>query len=145
MNREAIYKALFAKLESIEQLTTASRILQHWDDVSPNQQPALFMCNDTQNAEQVTGFPSKYKLGAKVWIYCHRDTNGIVPSAQVNDILDAIDEALRPLPSPVNSQTLGGLVHHCWVDGPIETDEGTLGLQSVAIVPISMLVVNAQP
>jgi hypothetical protein len=141
MKREPIYKALFKLLSNIDGLVTTSRILAHWDDVSPNMQPALYMCNDTQQAEQITGFPTKYLLGAKVWIYAHRDTADEVPSAQINNILDALDEALKPVSSPTYKQTLGGLVEHCWISGAIETDEGTLGNQAVAIVPIQMLVV----
>jgi hypothetical protein len=141
MKREPIYKALFAKLSAIDGIVTASRILLHWDDVSPNQQPAMFLAQDTQQAEQITGFPTKYLLGAKVWIYAHRDTSEEVPSAQINNILDALDAALMPDPSPTFKQTLGGLVEHCWISGAIETDEGTLGNQAVAIVPIQMLVV----
>jgi hypothetical protein len=143
MKREPIYKALFQLVSSIDGLTTSSRILAHWDDVSPNEQPALFMAQDTQQAEQVTGFPTKYVLGAKVWIYAHRDTSNEVPSAQINNILDALDEVLMPSPSPTFKQTLGGLVEHCWISGAVETDEGTLGNQAVAIVPIQMLVVDA--
>lgn len=141
MKREPIYQALFDLIAGIENIATCSRILQHWDDVSPNNQPALFVAQDSQAAEQVTGFPTKYILGAKLWIYTHRDSNGIVPSAQINNILDAVDRALAPLPATDNKQTLGGLVHHCWIDGAIETDEGLLGNQAVAIVPIRMLVV----
>ena len=36
-------------------------------------------------------------------------------------------------------QTLDGLVMGCRIDGKIETDEGALGAQSVAIVPITVL------
>ena len=35
-----------------------------------------------------------------------------------------------------NKQTLGGLVAHAWIDGVIETDEGVLGDQAVAIIPV---------
>jgi hypothetical protein len=31
-------------------------------------------------------------------------------------------------------------VKHCWISGAIETDEGVLGGQAVAIVPIEILV-----
>ncbi len=142
MNREAIFSALFQLLnEGLPQLNTISRVLLHWDDVSPNQQPALFMTMVSQSVEQTTGFPSKYLLEAKLWIYTHRDTAGVIPSAQINQILDALDAALKPAASPLNKQTLGGLVEHCWIDGEIATDEGTLGNQAVATVPIRMLVV----
>ena len=139
MNREAIYSALFTKLSSIALLKTSSRILMHWDDVAPNQQPALYMAQDDQTATQVTGFPTKYTLGAKIWIYCHRDTNGVIPATQVNNILDAIDLVLKPVPNPTYKETLGGLVEHCWIDGNIVTDEGTLGNQTVALIPIRIL------
>jgi hypothetical protein len=141
MKRETIYKALFELIRNLNGAATTSRILAHWDDVPPNMQPALYLTNDTQQAEQVTGFPTKYLLGAKIWIYCHRDSGEEVPSAQINEILDGLDEVLKPSESPTNKQTLGGLVEHCWISGAIETDEGTLGNQAVAIVPIQMLVV----
>ncbi len=141
MKREPIYQALFDRINEIDGISTCSRILQHWDDVSPNMQPALFLAQDSQAAEQVTGYPTKYVLGAKLWVYTHRDTNGQVPATQINNILDAVDGALAPDPMTLNKQTLGGLVEHCWISGSIDTDEGLLGNQDVAIVPISMLVV----
>ena len=39
-------------------------------------------------------------------------------------------------------QILDGLVMDCRIDGKIETDEGTLGAQSVAIVPITVLIAD---
>jgi hypothetical protein len=141
MNREAIYSALFKLLSGLDSITTAERVLAHWDDVSPNMQPALYMTMVSQTAEQITGFPTKYTLSAKVWIYTHRDTGNVIPSAQINQILDELDAALKPAAGPLNKQTLGGLVEHCWISGEIVTDEGTLGNQAVAIVPIQMLVV----
>jgi len=65
----------------------------------------------------------------------------VVPSVQINQILDELEAALAPPPGPSFKQTLGGLVEHCWINGEIQTDEGTLGNQAVAIIPIRMLVV----
>jgi hypothetical protein len=141
MNREAIYSALFKLISGIDGVETFSRILAHWDDVSPNMQPAMYMTCVSQRAEQVTGFPTKYVLDAKIWLYTHRDTNGEVPSVQINNLLDKLDAVMRPPSNPTFKQTLGGLVEHCWIDGEIATDEGTLGNQSVAIATIRMLVV----
>ena len=141
MNRETIYQALFKKLESMDSITTASRILAHWTDVAPNFQPALYMTAVSETAEQITGFPTKYQLDLKVWIYTHRDTAGEIPSAAVNRILDELDAVLAPPVGPSFKQTLGGLVEHCFINGEIVTDEGTLGNQAVAVVPIRLLVV----
>ena len=61
------------------------------------------------------------------------------PSSVMNPLLDAVTAALAP-DNPINTaQTLGGTVAHCWIEGAIETDEGTLGDQAVAIVPVRIL------
>ncbi|HXP74621.1 MAG TPA: hypothetical protein VN823_10790 [Stellaceae bacterium] len=57
----------------------------------------------------------------------------------MNPLLDAIETALAP-DLVTNVQSLGGLVAHCWIAGKVETDEGVLGGQAVAIVPIEILV-----
>ena len=160
MKRELYYAALFKRLQQMPSPVQCERVLAHHEDVPANLQPAVFMTVTSQNAEQVTGLPTKYLLDAKVWIYAHRDTAGDVPSVTVNRILDELgrcfaehartmmravhaelDEVLRPPVGPSFNQTLGGLVEHCWIDGEIHTDEGWLGLQSIAVVPVRMLVV----
>lgn len=141
MKRELYYAALFKRLQQMPSPVQCERVLAHHEDVPANLQPAVFMTVTSQNAEQVTGLPTKYLLDAKVWIYAHRDTAGDVPSVTVNRILDELDEVLRPPVGPAFKQTLGGLVEHCWIEGEIHTDEGWLGLQSIAVVPIRMLVV----
>lgn len=98
----------------------------------------MFMTQANQNVRQVTGYPSQYTLEAKVWIYTN-DTNPENPPAQkINNVLDQIDEILEPN-TPQAKQTIGGLCEHCWIDGDIITDEGTLGDQSVAIFTIKIL------
>lgn len=142
MRREPIYRALYKLLnEGVTSAVTFSRVLAHWDDVSPNQQPAMFMTQDSQIVERESGRPARYTLGVKLWIYCHRDSMDDIPVVQLNNVLDEIEAAIQPDPSPSYRQTLGGLVEKCWIDGSIDTDEGTLGNQAVAIVPIRILVV----
>ena len=61
----------------------------------------------------------------------------------MNHILDKIAAALRPRRELGEmKQILDGLVMDCRIDGKIETDEGTLGAQSVAIVPITVLIAD---
>jgi len=43
IDRERIYAALWALAAEAENFTTASRRLRFWSDVSPAEQPALFM------------------------------------------------------------------------------------------------------
>ena len=138
MNREAIYTALFAKLSGVAGLATTSRRLKHYSEVSPSQQPAMYVTQASQFVKQIKGFPSEYTLEAKVWIYSHNTDTAISPATALNNLLDLVDLALRPS-VPQDKQTLGGLVEHCWIDGEIVTDEGSLGDQAVAIFTIKIL------
>lgn len=74
-------------------------------------------------------------------VYIYVKTDGESPSSLLNPLLDAVEQALQPQHPDINQwQTLGGLATHCWIEGTIETDEGTLGDQAVAIIPINILV-----
>lgn len=137
MTREPIYAALFALGQSVGSFTTKSRILKHWADVSQAETPALFQSQKDELATQQRGTPPKWDGGVTWYIYLDgSDQNP--PSVLLNTILDAVEKALAPPPAQ-DVQTLGGLVSHCWVEGPIQTDEGTLGTRAVALVSIKFL------
>lgn len=140
MNREAIYAALFAKLAAIPGLVTMSRKLKHWADVQPIEQPALYLAQKTETAQPQTGLPPKWLLSVDVYVYV-RTTGADAPGPVINPILDAVAAALEPDNPIRNTCTLGGLVEWARIEGTIETDEGTLGDQAVAIVPINILAV----
>lgn len=143
MNREAIYAALFAQVKNVPGIVTAERRLRHWNDVTDIEQPYLCVAQGNQTATQgspAIGTPGKWQLEADIYVYA-QTTGGLVPGSVINPILDAIEQALAPeFPDVSKCQTLGGLVEHCWIEGTIETDEGTLGDQAVAIVPVRILV-----
>lgn len=141
MKREALYSALFALLEQVPGVVTRSRRLRHWSDVGPSEQPALFLAQGRQNAtpgDPARGVPTKWLLHADVYLYVRTGSHG-VPGSQLNPLLDAIEAALATAGPLQRTQTLGGLAEHCWIEGDIDTDEGTLGDQAVAIVPIRIL------
>jgi hypothetical protein len=143
MTREPIYAALFAKLSSalgVAGIVTVSRRLVHWNDVPSSQQPAMYMIQKGETAQpQPRGMPTKWTLEVDVYIYANSADVNVSPGSIMNPLLDALTAALAP-PNPVeNVQTLGGLVSNCWIEGGIQTDEGVLGGQSVAIVPIRIL------
>ncbi len=139
INREPIYAALFAKFAAIPGIKTRSRRLKHWTDVPPSNQPALFQTQITETADKRPGIPTKWTLRAEIYVYVNagKDPHAI-PATAINAVLDAVEAALQPEPCE-EEQTLGGLVQRCWISGTIETDEGALGEQSVAIVPIEIL------
>ncbi len=140
ISREAIYSALWSQVSGLAGIVTASRRLKHWDDVPPEQQPALFQTQKDQDPEQKYGLPTKWKLYADLYLYVNSGQDPLaVPAIALNNLVDTIEAALAP--SPMSGvQTLGGLVSHCWINGKIETDEGVLGAQAVAIIPVEILV-----
>ena len=140
MNREAIYSALFTKVSSAAGFVTMSRRLKHWDDVSAANQPAIFQAQKNETPANVPGLNQVWTLSVDVYIYVHsQNDHSVIPSSVLNPLIDAVEYALRP-DAVSNKQTLGGLVQHVWIDGAIETDEGVLGDQAVAIIPITIKV-----
>lgn len=136
MNREAIYSALFNKIKNIAGLITTGRVLKHWNEVTPNEQPALFQTQDGEFPISRTGLPTTWKLMVSFYLYCNAGgSTGAVPAIEINQYLDAIQEALQP-DKITGYQTLGGLVDDVKFGEKFETDEGLLGPQSVAIIPI---------
>lgn len=143
MNREPIYAALFNKVANLQNIVTASRRLKHWNDVPPSEQPAVFQTQTGENAIVKTGFPTRWSFGVDLYLYCHAGNDpDVTPATDLNNLLDAIETALKP--DYTGYQTLGGLVYDCRIDGKIETDEGTLGPQSLALIPIKITVVDEE-
>jgi hypothetical protein len=143
MNREPIYDALFTLVAGAAPFNVASRRLRHWTAVSAAEQPALFLAQKKEHAKQAEGSPPVWRAELDLYVYCQAPDDVTAPAIILNPLLDAIEAALAPKGvdafSP-GAQTLGGLVRHCWISGAIETDEGALGGQAVAIVPIEILV-----
>jgi hypothetical protein len=141
MNREPIYSALFAKISQIEGFNTVSRRLKHWDDVTPSEQPALFQSQKSEAVSTVPGMNPVWEFHLDLYLYARSSGDPFSsPAIILNPLIDSVVAALAPDPIS-NKQTLGGLVQHCWIEGAIETDEGVLGDQAVAIIPIVMKVV----
>lgn len=138
MNREPIYAGLFALFAAIPDLRITSRKLKHWNDVPAGQQPALFQAQKNEQAVNKTGEPTKWLLSVDLYVYV-RTGGAQVPSTVLNPILDAIEAAfvLHPI-TGVHTLPIAG-VEWARIEGSIETDEGTLGDQAVAIVPIQIL------
>lgn len=141
IDREAIHAALFARLRAVPGFTSASRRLKHWNDVPHEEQPALFQAHRDEDARHETGKPTIWRLPFDVYVYTWTPEPE-VPAATMNPLLDAVCAALAPNVAQGQRNTLGGLVHDCRINGRIETDEGTLGSQSVCIIPVEILVAD---
>lgn len=144
---ETIYQALFDLLDSTllqgaRAWQTSSRKWQTWENASVPNQPALFIREGNQQADQDTAFGlTRWKLRATAWIYCqHPSDQGSIPSTLINNLLSAVKLTLNPYPSD-RPQTLGGLVANCYIEGRILVDEGLapMDTQSIVVIPISIL------
>ena len=136
--RETAYAALFAKLSTVAGFNTISRQLKHWSEVAPPDQPALFQVQGKQIAETTAdNIPTRWKLMAELYVYVQNtDPASGFSCTTLNNLVDAIDGVLAATPG--YRQTLGGVVEHCRIAGEIETDEGVLGAQAVAIIQIEI-------
>jgi hypothetical protein len=141
MNREPIYAALFALLADAAPFRTASRRLRHWGAVEAAEQPALFQVQKRETATPAEGSPTVWRVALDIYVYCQAPDDTSPPASALNPLIDAIEAALAPTGADavIGAQTLGGLVTHCRIAGAIETDEGALGGQAVAIVPVEIL------
>jgi hypothetical protein len=139
VTREPIYAALFALVSTAANFVTVSRRLRHWTDVGAAEQPALFLIQKSENAEERRPLPVKWRATVDLYVYAQAPDELTAPATIINPLLDAVEAALAPDPV-THVQTLGGLVQHCWIAGRITTDEGVLGGQAVAIVPLEILV-----
>lgn len=143
INREPIYAALFGLIESAADFAVVDRRLRHWSDVSPPEQPALFMAQKTELASVKTlGAPTVWTLSVDLYVYAHSSDPYLAPATVLNPLLDAVEAALAPSATTgLQDLNLPATVQHAYISGKIETDEGVLGDQAVAIVPVEILCV----
>jgi len=149
-SRETLYAAIFAKFAALSftsgsatTFVTRSRKLEHWEDVESEGYPCLFQVQTREAVEQKRGLPPKWTLEMLLYIYVRTSAQmdaTVIPSQLLNPIIDALDAALAHDDLRAGTCTLGGLVSHAWISGPIETSEGNLGDIEVAVVPLEIVV-----
>jgi len=140
--RETYYGALFALLQSLQTgstVQTCDRRVRFLHEMGAAELPALFMAVDRQQLLQRRGQPSRHQLGARIFLYAANPDRHTAAGIALNGLLDALDAALAPQ-AGAEVQTLGGLVSHAWIDGPVEVFEAPQGERAAAIVAVQMLV-----
>ncbi|MBV9858753.1 MAG: hypothetical protein JO038_01405 [Alphaproteobacteria bacterium] len=141
MAREPIYAALFAVAQGAAGFVTAGRRLRHWSEVAPTEQPALFMSQRSETATvKAEGAPIVWTLAVDLYVYVHSSDPYAAPASLLNPLLDGVEAALAPSPvTGIQDLGLPGMVQHARIVGRIDTDEGVLGDQAVAILPIELM------
>jgi hypothetical protein len=140
--RETYYGALFTLLETLGDsagIKTIDRRVRYLQEMEASELPALFMAVDSQTPVQRRGQPTRHQFTARVFIYAKTANRKTPADIQLNGLLDAVDDLIAP-PVGEETQTLGNLVSHCWIDGPIEVFAAKDGEKSAAIVTIQMLI-----
>ena len=139
--REPIYAALFELVAGAAGFVTAERRLRHWSDVAPAEQPALFMTQKSEAAAvKALGAPLVWTLNVELYLYAHSSDPQLSPATVLNPLIDAVEAALAPAPTTgLQNLGLAAMVQHAMIAGKIETEEGVLGDQAIAIIPIEIL------
>lgn len=140
MNREDIYAALYQKVSAIPGLVITSRRLRHWADVPGEQQPALYQAQGGETPITTSGQPSAWLLRCSLYLYVQVASDD-APGPVLNPLMDAICNAINEVHPITGRAVLPGVegVEYCRINGSIETDEGALGNQAVAIIPVEIL------
>lgn len=140
LKRETYYGALADKLKAIPGIKTFSRRLQHVSEVPVQKQPAVFLAQTGQRPTYQVGRTIIWEFSADIYVYV-RDPKNSDPGVLMNPIMDSIAAVFEPDNQMVNACTFGGLCHKVEL-GQISTDEGTMGEQAIAIIPVTMTVVG---
>jgi len=146
--RNQVFTGLFNLLKTIPAPTGApwqvfSQSLVSFDDIPA--QPALYLHRGIQIAEQNKAY-GVTRWQWRVWLFIYYRVEGFTPATdtsypdQLTDqFLDNLEQLFQVEPN-AGTFTLGGLVHHCWIDGSIFTENGLIDGQAFIIVPLSILV-----
>lgn len=139
LTRETVYAAVYAKVSSSSTFVTKSRTVKHWADVPKAEQPALFFSEGNESAERRKGFPTVWTLTPQIILYAATlDDDTQSPGQILNPMLDAIEACFEPDPGR-EAQTLNDLVYSISIYGTVERDQGFVGGQGVAIIPLRII------
>lgn len=140
--RETIAKTLLLFLSNAAGVTAYSRRYTALDEVADGDFPYLILLQDREQIdtamEQAGATIGLHRFQFKVLLYALGDgTENAIPATQINNMVDAIEAALR---APyAKSQTLGlSFVQWAVINGPIEYDGSAYGNHGIAVIPIEV-------
>jgi hypothetical protein len=143
MNRELIYQTLFELLEDLSNISTTSRRLKHWNEVSAADMSALFLVQGKETSKTITGMPTKWSFYPEIYIYVNAGSDPeVTPYSILNPIVDqciGLFDAINNQASG-GKQTLNGLVHDVKLNGLVENDGGALGPIAVCRIPLEIII-----
>ena len=136
--REAVYKALLAKLELLKTEAGVVTVSRNWRGPLevPGKYPAVFLVASGERHVQEHGVPELRHLDALVLIYVDKgNARDKIAQTEINLILEQLD-AHTFLPDPMSGVCdLDGLVAHAWRTGTTSILEGPAETVSVIAAP----------
>lgn len=144
MKRRPIIDALLAQLQALTAEPYEVQVISQgyvvWSDADI--QPAIYYVPVREEAKYSSGLPTKWMMHGDLWVYVRQSTIELGVQTLM-DLMDGIEEVLSPMGSngmPTKSNTLGGLVTYCAIQGQAEISGGFLNQQqTVARIPIEIL------
>ena len=147
--REPIYVALWNLVADaasvVTEFVTTGRYLIPITDLPTDKLPALFLIEHGEQWVKIgKGIPAKRTLHCSFVMYAH--TAGQAqdyPATLINNMMDVLDTLIETPGNPANTQSLGGLVEHVYLEGEVKIIEGQLGsgeYASVLVAPITILI-----
>ena len=145
--REDVAAALFSTLTTATapQWVTKGRRLRIWTDVPATQRPAMFLVEHHETYAQRSEKLTIKEMEFNIFVYLNTKSNSY-PSggAQLNAVMDQIDAALAPTGGDIlrgpYTNTLGGLVQHCFISGAVIKVPGDLDGDGLLVIPVKVLV-----
>lgn len=143
--RNRYFDALETLVKTVADFKLVSRRMKLYHECNVAQDfPAMFIMSPTEqySRELGEGVPSRVVIEATIFIYLAggKDISAsAVPMNALNDIMDKVDDVLKPNPLTAK-QTLGGIVSHCWIEGEVIKEPGDLDGEGIIAIPIKMLV-----
>ena len=144
-DRETVYGALNTVLSdaltvgSPPSFVTVDRKILTAQNFSRANQPGLFQVQKSETYTARKGVPPVRKFLADLVIYNYTgQDNTAIPSAALNGLVTAVENALAPNVATAFQQ-LGVPVSSCIINGTIEYFEGVLGVWAVAVVPVEII------
>lgn len=144
ITRKAIANALLDQLKKIDGIAVFTRRFRTFDRVSNSaEMPYLILCTPKENYPQraISALPAKRTFQSEIIVWFNAGQNqdaDYYPDDFINDFLDSLDEVLAPIP-PRDTQTLGGLVDHCYIKGDITRVPGDLDGVGMIHIPIEIV------
>lgn len=140
-SREQIAETLFDLIDS-DVFVTSGRRNTNPEGLTPDLCPAFFLVERDDNWDRAAGFNQLAKK--EMWFFAifyndvgNDDTK--IPSAVINNSLDALDTLLAVDNWQTGTCTLGNLVQAVTIDGRSQRASGDTTGKALAIVPIRVL------